>query len=195
MVRFFKFISRNLQNSKNLQKFSAFQKLLLTLSKGNPDVALFNFTNRHMADEASILVPFQTSSGSPLLVSLVGDALLQPFWPLGTGVNRAILSGLDTAWMLKEIKLGRSLLPKVASPLLPPFRVCVFPALALRLKINSILLLPYTHSRSGVPFTDAVQNRNKSYLLMKNCLAGSIKPPFAKVTADPLTRYGGGWTS
>jgi hypothetical protein len=58
-----------------------------------------------MAEEASRIIPGSQEDGS-LLVSLVGDALLQPFWPMGTGVNRAVLSALDTAWMLKEIKSG-----------------------------------------------------------------------------------------
>eukprot|EP01127_Copromyxa_protea_P020790 TRINITY_DN698_c0_g1_i11.p1 TRINITY_DN698_c0_g1~~TRINITY_DN698_c0_g1_i11.p1 ORF type:complete len:529 (+),score=80.46 TRINITY_DN698_c0_g1_i11:248-1834(+) len=74
---------------------------------GKPDVSLFNFTNRHMSDEAAVLVPSSSQRDSSLLVGLVGDALLQPFWPLGTGLNRAILSSLDTAWMLREIKLGK----------------------------------------------------------------------------------------
>jgi hypothetical protein len=36
-----------------------------------------------------------------LLVAIVGDALVEPFWPQGTGANRAILGALDTAWMIK----------------------------------------------------------------------------------------------
>lgn len=132
---------------------------------GKPDVALFNFTERHMADDAAFLVPSSSKSASPLLVNLVGDALLQPFWPLGTGVNRAILSALDTAWMLKEIKLG------------------------MFIRGNGI------NEHRGVPVEEAVENRNKSYLLMKNTLAGSIKPPYSKVSVDPLSRYGSGGES
>jgi len=37
-----------------------------------------------------------------VLVTLVGDALLEPFWPLGTGCNRAVLSALDAAWMVHD---------------------------------------------------------------------------------------------
>lgn len=37
-----------------------------------------------------------------LLACLVGDALMEPFWPQGTGANKAILAALDTAWMLRS---------------------------------------------------------------------------------------------
>ena len=36
-----------------------------------------------------------------LLGILVGDALVEPFWPLGTGANRAILASQDAAWSVK----------------------------------------------------------------------------------------------
>jgi len=40
---------------------------------------------------------------SQVIVSLVGDALIEPFWPLGTGCNRAVLSALDAAWIVHEV--------------------------------------------------------------------------------------------
>jgi len=40
---------------------------------------------------------------SQVIVTLVGDALLEPFWPLGTGCNRAVLSALDAAWIVHEV--------------------------------------------------------------------------------------------
>jgi len=40
---------------------------------------------------------------SQVIVTLVGDALIEPFWPLGTGCNRAVLSGLDAAWIVHEV--------------------------------------------------------------------------------------------
>eukprot|EP01126_Amoeba_proteus_P024450 TRINITY_DN2462_c0_g1_i7.p1 TRINITY_DN2462_c0_g1~~TRINITY_DN2462_c0_g1_i7.p1 ORF type:complete len:476 (+),score=69.86 TRINITY_DN2462_c0_g1_i7:606-2033(+) len=115
---------------------------------GKPDVALFDFSNRHMSEEAARMVPSKEGSSS-LLVSLVGDALLQPFWPMGTGVNRAILSALDTAWMMRELK-------------------------------------------EGVPVEEAITNRNKYYLFMKNALAGSIPRAFGKTNVEPKSRYGTG---
>jgi len=38
-----------------------------------------------------------------VIVTLVGDALLEPFWPLGTGCNRAVLSALDASWIVHEV--------------------------------------------------------------------------------------------
>jgi len=36
--------------------------------------------------------------GGDVLVALVGDALIEPFWPEGLGVNRGFMSALDAAW-------------------------------------------------------------------------------------------------
>jgi len=35
-------------------------------------------------------------------VCTVGDALVEPFWPLGTGANRAIHSAADAAWTVRR---------------------------------------------------------------------------------------------
>ena len=40
-----------------------------------------------------------------LLMGLVGDSLMQPFWPKGLGISRGFLSVLDTAWMVKQFYL------------------------------------------------------------------------------------------
>jgi hypothetical protein len=37
--------------------------------------------------------------GRTLLVSLVGDSLMEPFWPEGLGISRGFLSALDAAWL------------------------------------------------------------------------------------------------
>lgn len=39
---------------------------------------------------------------SLLLVGLVGDSLLEPFWPTGSGCGRGFLSAMDSAWMAHE---------------------------------------------------------------------------------------------
>jgi hypothetical protein len=66
---------------------------------GAEDVAIFDFSKKQQS-----VTPFKIvgeQEGNKLLVALVGDALIEPFWPLGTGANRAILSALDTTWMVK----------------------------------------------------------------------------------------------
>ena len=37
-----------------------------------------------------------------MLVAVVGDALLAPFWPQGTGANKALLSAQDAALLMKS---------------------------------------------------------------------------------------------
>ncbi|KAL6054010.1 NADPH:sulfur oxidoreductase [Balamuthia mandrillaris] len=66
---------------------------------GLNDVAIFDFSKKQQATK-----PYQIVGEEErrcLYVALVGDALIEPFWPLGTGVNRAILGALDSAWMIK----------------------------------------------------------------------------------------------
>ena len=67
--------------------------------KGRSDVTVFDFTNLHTSSSASQLVD---QAGHPLLLALVGDSLIEPFWPEGTGVGQGFLGVLDTAWMLKR---------------------------------------------------------------------------------------------
>jgi len=43
--------------------------------------------------------------GHRLLLGLVGDSLLEPFWPEGTGIGRGFLGVLDTAWMVRRFCL------------------------------------------------------------------------------------------
>ena len=40
--------------------------------------------------------------GATLLVAVVGDSLMEPFWPEGTGIGRGFLSVLDTAWLVSR---------------------------------------------------------------------------------------------
>ncbi|XP_010633585.1 F-actin-monooxygenase MICAL1 isoform X2 [Fukomys damarensis] len=66
---------------------------------GRPDVSAFDFTTM-MRAECSARV--QEKHGARLLLGLVGDCLVEPFWPLGTGVARGFLAAFDAAWMVKR---------------------------------------------------------------------------------------------
>ncbi|XP_036148722.1 F-actin-monooxygenase Mical isoform X2 [Monomorium pharaonis] len=73
---------------------------------GQPDVAMFDFTSMYAAENASrVLERF----GHRLLMILVGDSLLEPFWPTGSGCARGFLSSLDAGWAIKG--WGTSLSP------------------------------------------------------------------------------------
>lgn len=41
-----------------------------------------------------------------LLVCLVGDSLLEPFWPTGSGCARGFLSSLDACWAMRSWGMG-----------------------------------------------------------------------------------------
>lgn len=100
-----------------------------------PDVALFDFSQRTVASDAMLflrgpgrapltsglqepaadaqaLLQLKANEASPeeapLLVQLVGDSLMEPFWPQGTGANRAVLGALDCAWSLKQWWAGQT---------------------------------------------------------------------------------------
>jgi hypothetical protein len=115
-----------------------------------PDVQLFDFSQRIQSEESIKNVPIipQTSDEvtSPLpkpevLVTLVGDALIEPFWPLGTGCNRAVLSALDAAWIVNDIAIKKPLSEilhtrqacyikmksALAETFTEPFKVCANP--------------------------------------------------------------------
>uniref|UniRef100_A0A8C7QI90 Molecule interacting with CasL protein 1 n=1 Tax=Oncorhynchus mykiss TaxID=8022 RepID=A0A8C7QI90_ONCMY len=78
---------------------------------GQPDVAMFDFTCMHRAENASLV---RERKGKKLLIGLVGDCLVEPFWPLGTGIARGFLAAFDTAWMVRSWGKGKPHLEVVA---------------------------------------------------------------------------------
>lgn len=65
---------------------------------GQPDVAMFDFTSMYAAENASRV---SERYGHRLLMTLVGDSLLEPFWPTGSGCARGFLSSMDAGWAIK----------------------------------------------------------------------------------------------
>ncbi|CAE8604938.1 unnamed protein product, partial [Polarella glacialis] len=66
---------------------------------------LFDFSKRRSCRVAmQTLGPGGSGSGGPLLVAVVGDALLEPFWPEGLGITRGFLGALDSAWELSSLR-------------------------------------------------------------------------------------------
>ncbi|XP_041416931.1 F-actin-monooxygenase mical2-like isoform X2 [Xenopus laevis] len=70
---------------------------------GQPDVAMFDFTSMYASENAALV---RERHGHQLLVALVGDSLLEPFWPMGTGCARGFLAAFDTAWMVRSWAQG-----------------------------------------------------------------------------------------
>ncbi|KAK2163918.1 hypothetical protein LSH36_72g05019 [Paralvinella palmiformis] len=71
---------------------------------GQPDVAMFDFTSMFAAEHASRVME---RHGYRLLECLVGDSLLEPFWPTGSGCARGFMGSLDAAWMIRSWASGK----------------------------------------------------------------------------------------
>ncbi|XP_069713661.1 F-actin-monooxygenase MICAL2 isoform X1 [Phaenicophaeus curvirostris] len=71
---------------------------------GQPDVAMFDFTSMYASENAALV---RERHRHLLLVALVGDSLLEPFWPMGTGCARGFLAAFDTAWMVRSWAQGK----------------------------------------------------------------------------------------
>ena len=71
---------------------------------GKPDVAMFDFTSMYAADHSARVVE---RHGHRLLQCLVGDSLLEPFWPTGTGCPRGFFSAMDAMWLMRQLESGK----------------------------------------------------------------------------------------
>ncbi|XP_043944621.1 F-actin-monooxygenase MICAL2-like isoform X4 [Protopterus annectens] len=78
---------------------------------GQPDVDMFDFTCMYASENAALV---RERQGHKLIVALVGDSLLEPFWPMGTGCARGFLAAFDTAWMVRNWSQGVSPLELLA---------------------------------------------------------------------------------
>ncbi|XP_028306358.1 protein-methionine sulfoxide oxidase mical3a isoform X13 [Gouania willdenowi] len=78
---------------------------------GQPDVAMFDFTCMYASENAAMV---RQRNGHNLLVALVGDSLLEPFWPMGTGIARGFLAAMDSGWMVKSWAQGKTSLEVLA---------------------------------------------------------------------------------
>lgn len=66
---------------------------------------IFDFSERTKGEEAARLLGGQ--NGEPGALAMVaGDALMEPFWPEGLGMNRGFLTVLDASWIVKRWTAG-----------------------------------------------------------------------------------------
>ena len=80
---------------------------------------IFDFSERRQSNVASLVLPaerFGGSYGRRMIVTRVGDALQEPFWPEGLGINRGFLHCLDCA----DLALGQAELERQRNPPSPP---------------------------------------------------------------------------
>lgn len=130
---------------------------------GNEDIQLFDFTKKLAATEQiKFLYPNDDKSiENPLFISLIGDALLEPFWPQGTGANRAILSSLDSIFSLIEYFNHSNQMDKIL--------------------MNASLILSQLHSSSP----------QKLAVILKKTNLDRIGTKTFSFDYDPSTRYKG----
>lgn len=67
---------------------------------GTQGLTLFDFSERKHSNRAAAAVAGHALGGrqdAPCIVTRVGDALQEPFWPEGLGINRGFLGALDCA--------------------------------------------------------------------------------------------------
>ena len=108
-------LAKENQNLESLKEFVL--KAAAHSTEGNPvkksaklecsheslvDVSIFNFSELYRSAQASRVMERQDRQ---LLIGLVGDSLMQPFWPEGLGISRGFLSVWDAAWMARQFCL------------------------------------------------------------------------------------------
>ena len=74
-------------------------------------VQIFDFSERKVSNRASVLVDADElggKRGAQVLVTRIGDALQEPFWPEGLGINRGFLGALDCAYLVQHLAVLRS---------------------------------------------------------------------------------------
>mmetsp|Transcript_28477 Transcript_28477/g.85348 ORF Transcript_28477/g.85348 Transcript_28477/m.85348 type:complete len:1216 (-) Transcript_28477:1615-5262(-) len=68
--------------------------------KSSSAAQLFDFSSRSLCKTSCKVL--DDKKGKQLLVLVIGDALIEPFWPEGLGLNRGFLSALDSAYIVQE---------------------------------------------------------------------------------------------
>ena len=123
--------SQLLEYAKDAAKWTTGLEQPLAINHyGEPDVAMFDFTSMYAAENACRAKKIngytecncncknsfmangmnnhcKNHGESLLLVGLVGDSLLEPFWPTGSGCARGFLSAMDSAWMVRQWSLKK----------------------------------------------------------------------------------------
>jgi len=128
----------------------------------------------HAASAYSSVPPTLDDNGfidysKQLVVLLAGDSLVEPFWPQGTGCNKAFLAALDTTWFLKHYVLPHT--PEEEKTMIEERLACFE---AMKIASPESLLTPPRDQQTG----------------------GSSKPNTRGVPVDlcdlsPVTRYRG----
>ena len=126
-------------------------------------LSLFDFSERKQSNVAAAVVPGASfgsgQSRSMCLVTRVGDALQEPFWPEGLGINRGFMGALDCADLVQKC------MPLILTPSAPllrpnrPLRSCCADARSCTASpngsrapiVSSSCGLTWMHDRAATP--------------------------------------------
>ena len=132
-------------------------------------VDIFDFSERHCMSRACEVVTAVDGvmRHQPLLVLSVGDALQEPFWPEGLGINRGMHNALDACWAANKWGEARE---------------------RGSMKIGALV-----HQREALYTKKTLQmhGKNRQMLLGYNRdnSKGTSPKPAKEYTPDPATRY------
>lgn len=144
---------------------------------GQEDCAMFDFTSMYAA--ANACKALRTAGGGLTLVSLVGDSLLEPFWPTGSGCARGFLSSFDAAWMCRQWAVHRC-------PIIEHFE---HPSKLVRGRGQAEYkeeLEPTTHNRMAL---SVMAERESIYRILAQTTSENLQQTYAHWTLNPHSRY------
>jgi len=139
---------------------------------GCEDTQIFDFTSMYCAENACRVKEIYQRSKcckqqngnnvrtGHLLLGLVGDSLLEPFWPTGSGCGRGFLSAMDAAWFTRQFALK-----------------CLSngPTTSAKEKEDNIL--------------SVISERESIYRLLAQTKPENLNLNFSQYTLNPITRY------
>jgi len=156
---------------------------------GQEDCAMFDFTSMYAASNACKAL--RTKGGGFTLVSLVGDSLLEPFWPTGSGCARGFLSSLDAAWMCRQWAVNKcAVLDYHDNANLRPTRKGTIDHRASTKTRDSTKSpsnsLPTTNDRMAL---SVMAERESIYRILAQTTSDNLQQDYSRWTLSPRTRY------
>lgn len=148
---------------------------------GQEDCAMFDFTSMYAASNACKAL--RTKKGGLALVALVGDSLLEPFWPTGSGCARGFLSSFDAAWMCRQWAVNKC-------ALLDHHNSVSSRSSRNRSSTSSVdgdrALEATTYNRMAL---SVIAERESIYRILAQTTSENLQQNYSQWTLNPHTRY------